>query len=837
MPISQVEWGSPTPYRHGNSSPLTHDSSSSYMHYDTGTGSVVVFPKLAPADLPQPIIAVAVWYQQGNGGLFTMYNGWVEAQLMFDGTREPASRSYVQDGTNTRTVRTYTGPPVYRPGMEAWTAEEINRITASVGAAVGPIAPVKSKRWCQCNGVKLALYTADPVPVPTFNSAPTTISTSSVNFSANITGMQRAQPVRAVFQVARDSDFTEDVRSFVGTLRQPDSDGATVTSVYTSVPDTPSWTDLGPGRWYLRVRGQDYLGNESAWSAHQFFTINHSPLTDVVLLEPGTSVVRSPYAIRSVHLTGTQGRPFDSGVRVGARWQFSQVSDFASGVVQWLNLDGLFEPGVLSYDPAPGNTDPGQNSAVVCYRDPSQYLTQGIWYAQARAEDKYGQYGAWSPVRQFTVSHPPTPTPSSPMGGDYFDPEGGTLAWDFIDAWGGDQQTAYEVVVKDAAGGQVFTSGWVTSSLARAVVDSPPASELGKLFRWQVRARDRDGVAGPWSSEQQFRYVLRPTVLVTSPEPLGYAQAGQPEIRWDVALYPGATQAGYRVVLIDKETRRTVYNSGYVIDNVAAAHRVEGIYLDNMTTHEVIVRITDSNALTGEHRTEFTTNFVLPPTVATTASPTTYEPEGYVRVLWSGAVDPLFEEWRVYRRHAEGGDWTLAARTPVASAREAKDWTACEAGTFIYAVVQVASRDGSLVEGSRENTSAPITLRPSSYWLVVPELDMGLRIVPSNESMSRERESSSMDIIGRGRKMNFGPAIVREGSLTVPVRHLNRGMSASELIDRIDLITTGVTGVYLRDPFGNYFAVALGRYSLDRMSGVGPTEMGDVEISYVEVFE
>lgn len=377
----------------------------------------------------------------------------------------------------------------------------------------------------------------------------------------------------------------------------------------------------------------------------------------------------------------------------------------------------------------------------------------------------------------------------------------------------------------------------MTSSLARAVVDSPPASELGKLFRWQVRGRDRDGVAGPWSSEQQFRYVLRPTVVVTSPEPLGYAQAGQPEIRWDVALYPGATQAGYRVVLVDKETRRTVYNSDYVIDNVAAAHRVEGIYLDNMTTYEVIVRITDSNALTGEHRTEFTTNFVLPPTVATTASPFTYDPEGYVRVIWDGPVDPLFEEWRVYRRHAEGGDWTLAARTPVASAREAKDWTACEAGTFIYAAVQVASRDGSLVEGSRENTSAPITLRPSNYWLVVPEMDFGLRIVPSADSFTRERESSSMDIIGRGRKVNVGPAVSREGSITIPVRHLNRGMSPSELVARIDLIVTGVTGVYLRDPFGNYFPVALGSYSMERMAGVGPTEMGDIELSYVEVFE
>lgn len=94
-----------------------------------------------------------------------------------------------------------------------------------------------------------------------------------------------------------------------------------------------------------------------------------------------------------------------------------------------------------------------------------------------------------------------------------------------------------------------------------------------------------------------------------------------------------------------------------------------------------------------------------------------------------------------------------------------------------------------------------------------------------------------MDIIGRGRKMNFGPAVSREGSLTIPVRHLNRGVRAADLLDQIDLLVTGVTGVYLRDPFGNYFPVALGSYNFERMQGVGTEEMGDLEVPYVEVME
>lgn len=832
VPIAQVNTG--TWYNHGHANPLTHASSSSYMHYDTGAGSIVVFPEVA--EPTEPIIAVAVWYQQGNGGFANIYNGWVEAHLRYDGTREPASRSYVQDGMRPSAVRTIVGPPVYRPGMEAWPASEINLITAEVGAATGPIGPNTRNRWCQCNGVRLALYTADPVPVPTFNSAPTTIATSSVNFSATLRNVQWAQPMRAVFQVARDSSFSDDVRTFVGSLHAPPSDGGDVLSIYTSVPGTDTWTDLGPGRWYLRVKGRDYLDNESAWSAHQYFTINHAPLPTVTILEPGGDTVRSPYAIRSVYLNASNDLPFPSGVKAGARWQFSQVSNFSSGVVEWLNLDGRFDRGVLSYDPAPGNTDPGLASSRVCYRDPSQYLTQGTWYVRARSEDKYGQEGVWSGTRSFVVSHPPTPSPSSPVGEEHFDPDGGVLEWDFIDAWGDDRQTAYQVVVRNEAESVVFSSGWVSSSLEQAVMDTPPVAGLGRNFRWQVQVRDRDGVAGPWSPSQTFRYVLRPEVLITAPEAFGYADAGQPVVRWDVSMYPGATQLGYRVIIVDKETRRTTYLSGYVIDNVADSHRVQGVYLENMKTYEAIVRITDSNNLIGEHKVDFTTNFVLPPTAAATAIPSPYEPEGHVRILWSGTPDPLFEEWRIYRRKTGESEWVLAARTSVASAREIKDWTVCEPGEYIYAAVQVISRHGSLVEGSKDSHSAPITLRPSSYWMVVPEMDFGMRIVPSSDSLTKERESSSMDIIGRGRKVNFGPAVSREGSLTVPVRHLNRGMAASEVVGMIDLLVTGVTNVFLRDPFGNYFPVALGTYTMDRMSGVGATEMGDIEIPYVEVF-
>lgn len=838
-PVDQVDWGN-TERQPSGSKPIADNDTGTYQYYSNG-GSVAVFPE--PTMPSDPVIAVAVQYQQSNGGVFNLYNGWVEAFLMYGGVREPASRSYVQDGFS-GSARTLTGPPVYRPGMAPWSAEEIRKIDASVGSATGPIGPVTNRRWCRCNGVQLVLYTADPVPVPTDvrpgNS--TTETTSSVNFSAKLSNLQQAQPARAVFQVARDTGFTVDVRTFVGDLSAPSSDGGQVISRYVSKVGTDSWTDLGPGIWHLRVKGRDYLGSESAWSARVSFTVNNAPLPTPLNVTPANGeVVTSPYAKRSVLFIGSDildpNAPFPGGVRVGVRWQFSRSSTFNSGVIEWLNLDGVFAPGSVSYDPTPVDVDPGGNGSQVSYMDPSQYLDQGgQWYARARAEDKYGQSGPWSTVAAFTVSHPPEGHPNSPVGGEHFDPVGGLVEWTFIDPWGDDRQAGYEVEVIDASGNQVYTTGYVLSSLSAATVEAP-ASYLDTKLRWRVRLRDRDDVQGAWSAYQEFTYVRRPAVVITSPEDASYVEAGQPLITWDRALHPGAAQAGYQVLIINTQTRATVYDSGYLIDSSSTSHAVQGTYLDNMTTYEVTVRVSDSNGLRGDHRVTFTTNFVLPPTISATASPLPYESEGYVRVLWDGPVDPLFETWRVYRRPVDSEDWTLAAEVPSVSAREARDWTLAESGSYVYAVAQVASRHGALVEGARTSISTPIRVVASSYWLVVPEMDMGLRVVPSSDSFDRERESSSMDIIGRGRKMNFGASISREGSLGIPVRGNNRGMTGAELMDQVDLLVTGVTGVYLRDPFGNYFPVALGRYSFERMSGVGAEEMGELEVPYVEVAE
>ena len=94
-----------------------------------------------------------------------------------------------------------------------------------------------------------------------------------------------------------------------------------------------------------------------------------------------------------------------------------------------------------------------------------------------------------------------------------------------------------------------------------------------------------------------------------------------------------------------------------------------------------------------------------------------------------------------------------------------------------------------------------------------------------------------MDIIGRGKKVNYGQTLGGEGSLTIRVRHHNSGRTGQEMMELIEQVTLGAFDVILRDPFGDPMPVALGEYSFEREGGVGPDAMGELTIPYVEVVQ
>ena len=820
-PMASIDWG--TVFNNGSSSNHLGDQRITYKMYREDSGSILVFPEMTAAQMPEkPVIAVMVGFDQSNGGTLNQYQGWVCGYMRMNNTRDPATKTYVQDGYST-TPRQIVGPPLYKADAAAFTVADIDSLSMDIGAAVGPIGPVTNKRWCLATEAYLILVTAEPVvtPVPVYPANGATINTSSVNFTATLTGHEPAQPTRAVFQVARNSSFSTDVKTFVG-----DYVGSGNASQYISVVGQDSYTGLGPGTWYLRVRGRDFRGVESPWSTTRSFTISHLALP--VPSTPMSGVVSTPYGIRDATLPSV---PF-GGRKVGVQWRFSKSNLFNSGVVTWTNVsEGRVTPGLVSYDPEPNpSIEPGKDGYQVGYNDPSQYLSQGLWYVQVRSVDQWGQTSGWSGSSSFTVQHPPATGGYFPTGGVKFDPETSEVSWDFSDPWPGDRQDTYTITVYDASLSQVWTSGDVSSPIGRARLGLP-TSYFGQSLSWTVRVTDADGVASALSPRQSFLYSRAPRITLLTPGET--VISGQPTVSWSsVFADAGVTQYSSRVTITDISTSVVVYDTQTVIGSQTSVTPLQAILADGKR-YDIRVRVTDTNGLTGTLTLRVVTQFVRPPQVPVVISATSYASQGYVTAAWVRGPDPMFVEWRLYRRHAGLDEWTLAATSRDPEARSLRDWLA--AGTEVeHAMTQVASRDGSLVESAPVLPPTTTRLGVSTYLLVVPSQDFALAVRPSGDQFTEGRESHVMRIIGRGDKVNFGTGRSREGTLAVPLRN-----PATARVDRmaIDALVGSEHEVWLRDPFGDSFRVALREYSFERLGGVGTADLGDLQIPYVEVME
>lgn len=822
-PHTVIDWGANIATS-GTGNVLGDGNGSTMKFYQNDSGSIAVFNPMAQAQMPAAdVIAVSVGLEQSNGGAFGLYNGWVAGYMRVDGKREPSTRTYKQDGYSGN-ARQIVGPALYKAGGAAYTLEEINSLSLDVGAAVGPIYPDTKKRWCVCRDAYLVLITADPVKVPTitYPAAGATVETGSVPFHASFAGYDPVQPHRAVFQVARDSAFTSDVRTFVaGWALATDN-----TSYHTSTPGGEGWTNLGTGTWYVRARGLDFRGNESAWSASRSFVVTHVPITT-----PSVSAesVSTPYGIRAATFAPVNPMVFNwSGRRYGVRWEFSRNADFSGQNVTWLNLTGgLVSPGTITYDPAPSaEVEPGLNGPQPSHDDPSQYLGQGTWYMRARAEDEWGATGSWSSAVQYVVSHRPTTSGYAPTGGVKFDPESMEVSWTFGDPWPGDQQGSYRVRAYNSGGSQVYDSGQVFSPLARARI-SPPTSLYGQTLSWDVTVTDGDGVASVTSPRQSFFYSRVPAVTITHPGTV--VTSGNPSISW-TTTFAHAGQKSYRVRIISETGSKVVYDSGVITGPGSSVTPPQPVLIDGQQCR-IVVSVTDQNDLTGTATLHVGAQFVRPPEVPVVAVATSYASEGYVTVHWSRGADPMFTQWRLYRRPAGTDDWVLVGTSSDPSARSMRDWLV--AGDEVeYHVAQVASRDGSLVESSVPTPVASLRLPPSTYMLVVPSMEFAIAVKPSGDSFTVSQESHTMRIIGRGDKVNFGAARSREGSLKIPLRN-----PATATLDRlaIDTFIGSEHQVWLRDPFGTAFPVALSEYTFDRIPGVGRADLGDLDVPYVEV--
>ncbi|AKL88194.1 hypothetical protein GMA3_17 [Gordonia phage GMA3] len=829
----------------GSGTVLGDNSDSTRKKYFDDSGSILTFNLPSPSVIPlgREIIAVRVGHRQVNDLL--LFNGWPRSYLRINGKAQANTVAYKQDGYS-GSAREILGAALYNKNLAPWSWADCDTMGAETGAAKGEIGPNKGNRWCIATEVFIQLVYNDPVPVP---SAPypannENINTSSVQFSAKAPASQSEQPVRTVFQVSRVNTFDDDdVRTFVGGLN--DKTASDSRSYYVSDPlagDGSSYTNLGPGTWFMRIKNRDFRNSESAWGATTSFNIVHGPLPGATLIDPvRDSVINSPYKMRGARIaTQPQG-----GRRVGVTWQFATDENFTENVVQWTNSSGgtfvanVDNPFDIYYDPKPRpETESGKHGPTVGVDDPTQYLKQGIWYGRVRATDVYGQSGTWSGSLPFTVTHPPVPRDLIPTGGVSFDQAEAPVKWQFGDPWTEDYQTSYRMRVYDQSNNLVQDTDKTVSGLSRATM-SVPGTLHRQMLTIAVDIWDADDI--PSASVNQLVGICRlstaPQTTLTFPGIDETIVSGQPNFTWtSVFAAAGIMQKSFQIKVKEIATGKQVYDSGVIITS-AESHMPTRPILKNLFGYQVALTVVDSENLGKTIYQNFATNFERPEIVVATEDHSSYMSEGYVTVNWpSGNPDPFFKEWRIYRKRADETDdqYILAGVVNDSSVKTFDDWLIAGNDNFVYSVVQVAYRFGSPVE-SEHNPTAQFYVYSENYWLIVEDKpELNIRVAISADRYTDNREMADYNIINGGRRRAYGTKYGKSGNLTAKIRHSN-GMSASMFIRKMGMVADNNHSVYMRDPFGGVTLIGLGELSFDRLAGVGESEYGDLDIPYIEV--
>lgn len=331
-----------------------------------------------------------------------------------------------------------------------------------------------------------------------------------------------------------------------------------------------------------------------------------------------------------------------------------------------------------------------------------QALFQGTWYIRGRAVLPGG--GAESPyatATTFTVSHPPAAATLFPANGASTASQAGNafFSWAFTDTSPVDSQTAYEIEIQRTSDSlSIVTTGKVASidNFASIAVD---LQYYNIPLRWRVRLYDRDDVVGEWSSYSQCSIVLAPVAVILTPANGSNVTAPTVVVAW---TYTGDLQQAAWKVRVETDAGDMIHDTGWTT-GASTSYTPPPIF-SNGVSYVVFVTVRD----TGGHESLVAQSAVDAAWIAPTESVVNLydygETLGYIDVVWDWVQnDPEFVTWQVYRKPADGGDWTLL-HTTFENINTGfygfQDYTAKSQTTYQYAVVQTANRFGVEITSS-----------------------------------------------------------------------------------------------------------------------------------------
>lgn len=464
-------------------------------------------------------------------------------------------------------------------------------------------------------------------------------------------------------------------------------------------------------------------------------------------------------------------------------------------------------------------------------------LKQGVWYIRCRAIDQDGVAGAYTAAQSFTVAHPGSTTTRTPTAGATIQYTATpTLNWSFSDIDTDDFQTKYQVQLwKTSTPGTVLDSGLVTSTNKfHQFVAGIDATWKNTELRWKVQAYDQDAVTAGYSVENTFYFRDLPVVTITAPAPAAVITTASPLVTWTNVLSGGATQTQWKVDIVRASVIQET--SGWV-SGTALLYQVQTPVVTVGPTHQVVVTVVDSNGLTGSDTHNFTATYAATTIPVFTIDGTQYQDQGLNIIDWTTAQpDANFFSWEVLRRNVGDSTWTTLFTTQTVGTRTYRDFLAPAQQPVEYVVVQTDISIGAVMV---ESVYIPqqTTGFTTRYMLVCPSLE-SLNLIlyqVKADSFQDELEIATLNLIGRGRRVEYGSRFGNSGSLTSSLRDVQGGPTARQQRIQIDILRNSERILFLRNPFGDVFQVTLTTVTFDRVGGVGMLEYIDASIQYMEV--
>lgn len=208
--------------------------------------------------------------------------------------------------------------------------------------------------------------------------------------------------------------------------------------------------------------------------------------------------------------------------------------------------------------------------------------------------------------------------------------------------------------------------------------------------------------------------------------------------------------------------------------------------------------------------------------------------QNYVQINWTNAGQgPNHYSYRVYRRTGTTGTWAMIYETVSTSSPYVyKDYSIPAQTSVQYAVVDV---NQSQVEETKNPSALTGALMLEKYWFNHPtDATLSFSIGATSDSFGDEYDEKVFNLIGRGRKIDVGTNWGVTG--TIEGKLIDKE-SATARVQRlqIELLRSTQTYFWLKNPFGDYQKIALGKISFERQAGTGTSEVLRVTIPYYEV--